>query len=301
MKVNEWAGIGNHYTAKFWEYDPRTGRRDNPDPHPTVGISPYAAYGNNPIWRQDVLGNTDKPKVIGTTSAVVKELTDEQITSQLDAHKISGKTNLSNAYLVNLVSQEKVSLTLYDKDGNKKYGGVTTIGIGHTVHSGAIGSDQYDKQAIEKEKPYSAGETVDKAFEEFGTDLETRTKDVNGFMKAAGVSSVDANVFSVFTDVYFNAGTTATENAISLYKTNGKAGVIAGLKSNAILSPSTDRKNFRIGLLQDVQAAAATNATQTPAATAVPANDQAPATATPANATPSTPSTPPASTPSSPN
>jgi hypothetical protein len=68
-KVNEWAGIGNHNTAEFWEYDTRTGRRYNLDPVDQISISNYAAFANNPITNTDVAGNTPAialtPEVIG--------------------------------------------------------------------------------------------------------------------------------------------------------------------------------------------------------------------------------------------
>ena len=45
------------YTATYWEYDSRTGRRWNLDPKPTVGISDYACFGNNPILNVDPNGD----------------------------------------------------------------------------------------------------------------------------------------------------------------------------------------------------------------------------------------------------
>jgi len=39
----------NHYTAQYWEYDSRLGRRWNMDPKPNVSISNYACFANNPI------------------------------------------------------------------------------------------------------------------------------------------------------------------------------------------------------------------------------------------------------------
>jgi|GEM_PF-3258484 len=57
MKVNEWAGIGNHMTAEFWEYDTRTGRRLNPDPVRKPYESSYASIGNNPIAYSDRNGD----------------------------------------------------------------------------------------------------------------------------------------------------------------------------------------------------------------------------------------------------
>ncbi len=54
-KTDEVAGIGNHYTALYGEYDPRVVTRWNTDPKPIVGISPYAMFSGNPIKFNDVL------------------------------------------------------------------------------------------------------------------------------------------------------------------------------------------------------------------------------------------------------
>ncbi|WPQ61472.1 hypothetical protein SIO70_24240 [Chitinophaga sancti] len=48
---------GNSYTAQFWEYDSRIGRRWNLDPVYTVGVSQYAVNGNNPVSYTDPYGN----------------------------------------------------------------------------------------------------------------------------------------------------------------------------------------------------------------------------------------------------
>ena len=56
-KVDEISGVGNHYTAEYWEYDSRTVRRWNQDPKPVEWESPYAANRNNPIWFEDPEGD----------------------------------------------------------------------------------------------------------------------------------------------------------------------------------------------------------------------------------------------------
>lgn len=56
MKDDEISGAGNSYTAEFWQYDGRLGRRWNPDPIVKHHESPYAALGNNPIWFIDPNG-----------------------------------------------------------------------------------------------------------------------------------------------------------------------------------------------------------------------------------------------------
>ncbi|MBX3256093.1 MAG: hypothetical protein KF862_18295 [Chitinophagaceae bacterium] len=54
-------GPYNSYNAEFWQYEPRVGRRWNVDPKPTVGISPYAAFNNSPIYNSDPYGDTILP------------------------------------------------------------------------------------------------------------------------------------------------------------------------------------------------------------------------------------------------
>ncbi len=55
-KDDEIVGKGNNYTAEFWQYDSRLGRRWNIDPVVKYHESPYAAFANNPIWFIDPNG-----------------------------------------------------------------------------------------------------------------------------------------------------------------------------------------------------------------------------------------------------
>jgi len=58
-KDDEITGVtGSHYTAEFWEYDSRTGRRWNLDPKPSSWESGYATFRNNPLTYVDMLGDT---------------------------------------------------------------------------------------------------------------------------------------------------------------------------------------------------------------------------------------------------
>lgn len=52
-------GEGNSYTAEFWQYDPRTGRRWNIDPVTKPWMSPYHAFSNRPITNIDPNGAKD--------------------------------------------------------------------------------------------------------------------------------------------------------------------------------------------------------------------------------------------------
>ncbi|PQJ18920.1 LysM peptidoglycan-binding domain-containing protein [Nonlabens xylanidelens] len=57
-KDNEISGEANSYTAEFWQYDPRIGRRWNIDPmtQKYSWQSPYAVFNNNPLYFNDPKG-----------------------------------------------------------------------------------------------------------------------------------------------------------------------------------------------------------------------------------------------------
>ncbi|NIG52803.1 RHS repeat domain-containing protein [Chitinophaga sp. Cy-1792] len=57
-KSDEIKGDGNSYTAQFWEYDPRIGRRWNRDPKPNISLSQYSTFNNNPVLLSDALGDS---------------------------------------------------------------------------------------------------------------------------------------------------------------------------------------------------------------------------------------------------
>lgn len=72
-----YGAMGTSYTAEFWQYDARVGRRWNLDPVPQVGISDYAAFGLNPIANVDpngayffgLFGSTSKQRQAADTYA----------------------------------------------------------------------------------------------------------------------------------------------------------------------------------------------------------------------------------------
>ena len=58
MKDDEVYGEGNSYTAEYWQYDSRLGRRWNVDPRDVPSFSPYSCFANNPVWFSDVYGDS---------------------------------------------------------------------------------------------------------------------------------------------------------------------------------------------------------------------------------------------------
>jgi RHS repeat-associated protein len=76
-KSDEIKGEGNSYSAEFWEYEPRLGRRWNLDPKPITGVSEYSAFGNNPIQFSDPLGDTlTNPQLASAAKIASKEIRD---------------------------------------------------------------------------------------------------------------------------------------------------------------------------------------------------------------------------------
>jgi hypothetical protein len=87
-KVDEISGSGNHYTAEFWEYDPRTVRRWNTDPVVKEWESPYAAFRGNPIWFVDP--NGDDPSTHTDEDGAVVSVKDD---GDNGVYKHAGKGN----------------------------------------------------------------------------------------------------------------------------------------------------------------------------------------------------------------
>jgi RHS repeat-associated protein len=76
-KDDEVAGSGNSYTAEYWQYDSRLGRRWNIDPKPRVGISHYSCLMNSPVLFQDPFGDTVIVGEAFSNSKTFKELRKE--------------------------------------------------------------------------------------------------------------------------------------------------------------------------------------------------------------------------------
>lgn len=64
-KDDEIYGAGNSYSAEYWEYDPRLGRRWNIDRISYPWQGSYVSFNNNPIYFNDPLGLEGNPSVSG--------------------------------------------------------------------------------------------------------------------------------------------------------------------------------------------------------------------------------------------
>jgi len=87
LRDDEVYGSGNSYSAEYWQYDPRLGRRWNMDPVIAFWESSYASFRNNPIYFTDPSGAI--PKWIKQLGRNIKSLfTNEKWGSKTD---VTGK------------------------------------------------------------------------------------------------------------------------------------------------------------------------------------------------------------------
>ena len=115
------------YTAEFWEYDSRTGRRWNQDPKPNPSISNYAAFANNPIWFSDPLGDT--LKINGTEASKAFSMLQQasDLTLKRDAgngivsaeHKIIGPLTQNDQILMNATQDMNIMVNVDATDKNR--------------------------------------------------------------------------------------------------------------------------------------------------------------------------------------
>ncbi len=115
-KTDEISGSGNHYTAEYWEMDPRIARRWNTDPVIKYHESPYAILGNNPIWFADPLGSDTITFNKSSWSAPAPK-------SGLDNVQFKPLGGSSNSIDVRVAEGKDVFFynqthTSYDEDGN---------------------------------------------------------------------------------------------------------------------------------------------------------------------------------------
>ncbi len=77
LKDDEIQGVGNSYTAMFWQYDSRLGRRWNQDPVVKEFESSYASFANNPVWFIDPSGADSSLYNSNTGAFISKGITPE--------------------------------------------------------------------------------------------------------------------------------------------------------------------------------------------------------------------------------
>jgi len=150
-KEDEVYGEGNTYSAEYWMYDSRLGRRWNIDPVDQISISNDAVLSNNPIIMIDPSGDTDyynkKGKWIGTDGidnnainvATFKKTVKEIKTASKEGMNVSLNLNISKYRDVLVIPSQKIINEIdhsynQSKVNHRENGGHTIVGSSQAIH-----------------------------------------------------------------------------------------------------------------------------------------------------------------------
>lgn len=75
-RENDLYGEGNSYSAEFWQYDGRIGRRWNCDPIVKLFEGTYTCFSNNPIYYFDIKGNDKDSRHLDPSGKIIAEYDD---------------------------------------------------------------------------------------------------------------------------------------------------------------------------------------------------------------------------------
>jgi hypothetical protein len=132
----------DHYTAKFWEYDARLGRRWNVDPEPNDGWSLYSVLFNNPLKNIDVLGNKplDDYYIKRDGSILIVKTNDKY-------DRFYTETNKGDFRLEYKLDKNDFGLVLFPESGYgfKRYGPVDKGGVSQEPFENVGQGDHYLK------------------------------------------------------------------------------------------------------------------------------------------------------------
>lgn len=141
-RTDEVAGSGNHYTAPFWEYSPRTVHRWNLDPKPNSSMSPYAILAGNPIMYTDHLGDTIKRSASFEANEGAMKSYDEFMNSRAGKrfekrYGAGGKRGTTNVtFDLFTEKEENSSSTSSNSAFTQTFGGSRKLGLGDKLEKG---------------------------------------------------------------------------------------------------------------------------------------------------------------------
>jgi len=116
-KDDEVAGSGNSYTAEFWQYDSRLGRRWNLDPKPQISISDYAVMDDNPVVNIDPNGRyvvDANGRIIYTVQSEIKSVNEN---AGLDSYFREGLKNAKFGLNYDEIDMKCQIVHIYANDG----------------------------------------------------------------------------------------------------------------------------------------------------------------------------------------
>ncbi|SHN29532.1 Metallopeptidase toxin 2 [Chitinophaga sp. CF418] len=134
-KSEEINGEGNGYTAMFWEYDPRIGRRWNIDPVIKPWQGDYVTFSNDPINKVDPLGVDDyfnsKGQLINSTKTKTSHIYVQTSEGNVLLTQLSLKSVENRQAVANIVGHyaKEVGIDFQRKGGQNLETGKGIVGL----------------------------------------------------------------------------------------------------------------------------------------------------------------------------
>ena len=232
-KVNEIAGIGNHTTALFWEYDTRIARRWNIDPVDQISISNYSVMRLNPILFNDPLGDCVTCKEQGVGYKYEKkdkaELEDVVVRAKRPDHlKPSSEKSASGGWMLGgsgsmtiwQASEKRVGYNAYNRQRADWSRNIAAgwLGAGFGVPAAVVGGVKLGAGAAVYQGAMWLSRNYGKAFvlevgkEAFANRFNFGKMDWNDVLvstatsKGNSVVKLGGTIWNVFTDINYDKG-----------------------------------------------------------------------------------------------
>jgi RHS repeat-associated protein len=122
MRSDNISGSGNSYTAAYWQYDTRLGRRWNNDPITYPWQSTYAVFNNNPIYFTDPDGLEGKgiKGLINSIKEVIKHPFDKDARARHLESKKGNKLKKGKVTVFDTERKEGIDPTESTADNTKR-------------------------------------------------------------------------------------------------------------------------------------------------------------------------------------
>ena len=147
-------GAGNSYTAEYWQYDSRLGRRWNIDPVVKHWESSYATFANNPIFFIDPNGDNagdfynKEGQHLGSDGIDDDKVFVADNVTKNDQGLVTGSTNLQELNMTHSEFQKTANIVKHESSGNQ----TESLWIAHAANNakdvksvGGVHSNMYQQ------------------------------------------------------------------------------------------------------------------------------------------------------------
>ncbi len=182
-KDDEVAGSGNSYTAMFWQYDSRLGRRWNIDPVTYPWQSSYATFNNNPIVFVDPLG------LFGTRKEAKQHKKD---------NNLSGRVRKNDDGIYSIDDKKAGTSVFNDADFGVQTAALVTATRpdNKTITPFGVGTEWLTGQGA-RERDFLDGDAITELYKQHEHVEQTRQKLISELQQSNGTTTGGSNPYSL--------------------------------------------------------------------------------------------------------